>query len=269
MSVWASDTQSMTPGDPVDDDVSSISSEEPTPSDDEAFDAWITSQIERQEGEERMWELWKKTRPSENLLLKLPAELRVMIYKAYFEIEQRTTWWQRKGGRREWPVYRKEPVCMKYGRSRRHKWPAIFQVSSQVRAEASAVYFSGKSFVLKCRVQHLERVGELMDRISPKWIMSRDGNARCPRFEVRLVGRKSMPIADFVGYLEHVSLWSMEEAAVKVTGNKGAERHIREAEWLGERMRSEGRDDAWLDTQYDEWVKRLSFHSAIGSRGAS
>lgn len=228
--------------------------------------AWI--EVER--GQRRMKRLWGKTRPKENLLLRLPPELRNMIFCAYFGVDRQVRWSVDQSARHEhgplkagteWPDYAckgERTVLIQHWDKK--KWPPpMLRVSRQVRAEASAVYFSRNKFFVKCQIHQLNTVVNIINSDKQRWIMSRDESAQRCRFAIHISAWKSTSLDKLVAHLKPVSVWTKENAAIHVVGNPRAYKHIKKAEWPGNRMRTENRDDDWLDEQYREWSKRLTF----------
>lgn len=125
----------------------------------------------------------RKKAPSENLMMKLPGELRNRIYESALLVDTDVEVRSRRSP--------SQPHKMVQQATKKLRWhePGLLQASKQIRAEASGVYYGGNQFVVYAHPAELRRSFWFLAAKSTKGDRKYEDDVSL-RYTIRLLGAR-------------------------------------------------------------------------------
>lgn len=184
--------------------------------------------------------------PKEDLMMKLPGELRNRIYELVLPKDEAIEIRKRKGRSME------APVCYsRYSRGRKSCWhePDIMAVSSQIRTECLRLYYDNNTFEIFARSHELHLVLDFL-------LLKSTEDCIALKFKIRIVGSEWRNMQDWLE-LASIAYYTDKEYSDKIdvaVCNFHLREAVRQVVRLGFRARDRGMDWEELKMEFDEWV---------------
>jgi len=199
----------------------------------------------------------------QNLLMKLPAELRNVIYNSVLVTDELNTIRPRK--------WRSTTKKAKLGTPDRRKEPALLQVSREIRNEASMVHYQNNSFKLSVDLDQVKKACAWL-----KGIAQRCGSHPFKHFDfsiTKMAWDELHYLLPFANLLHQTSFtppkiptnddpYDLMQNPSYILRLESSATNVSEAMVgavdLGRKARAEGWDSQWLGVEFGRWLERTS-----------